>query len=162
MNSLEFIANVIYQLKREYGGAVSIQRRTANTLNLETGKKTQTKDAIHVPLAIVLPTRLIRKFDYDLTYIASNKSFTYGGFYDADFREFIFDAKDLPAGFAFNLDDALIYKHVRWELKELSAFEDNTAFTIIAKRVKDEPADAVTEKTLYHELELADEAVAEL
>jgi len=153
-NSLDFIMTLIYQLKREYGGPVTIQRRTANTVDLETGKKTQTKDAVHISRVIILPTRLIRKFDYDLTYIASNKNFTYGGFYDTDHREFIFDARDLPNGFAFNLDDALIFKHIRYELKEVSIFEFDAAYTVIAKRIKDAPAEAVTEKRLYHELDL--------
>lgn len=154
--------STIYRLKREYGGAVTIQRRTLNTVDLCTGVKTQDRDAIHIRRAIILPSRLIRKFDYDLTYIASNKNFTYGGFYDTDYREFIFDARDLPAGFAFNLDDALIFNHIRYELKEISAFEFGHAFTMIAKRVKDASAEAVTEKTMYQELDLVQTAVGEL
>jgi hypothetical protein len=161
-NSLAFIADVIYRLKREYGGLVNIQRRTLNTVDLCTGQKTQEKDAIQVLRAIILPTRLQRKFDYDLTYIAAAKNFTYGGFYDTDTRSFIFDTADLPKGFTFNIDDALIFKHLRYELKEISQFEFFEAFLIIAKRVKDAPAEAVEEKIMFQEVFLTQTVVATL
>ena len=88
---------VVYRLKRNYGLACRIYRpdTDAYQFNIETGRQQRQWEYIDVKRGIRLPAAIARKFVYDLSFIAANKNFTYGGFFDVDSVLFIIDRKDL-------------------------------------------------------------------
>jgi len=87
----------IYRLKRNYGLSCRIYRPEPDSYayDLETGRQQRVWDHIDVKRGIRLPAVIATKFVYDLSFIAANKNFTYGGFFNADTVLFIFDRKDL-------------------------------------------------------------------
>jgi len=149
-NPLMFVRRVLYSLKRQYGFSLDIYRRTAGEADLKTGKMVGKKrQKFSIVKAIVLPTILARKFSYDLSYIAANKNFTYGGFYDINSRIVIIDAIDLPQDFEFIIDtDYVVYDSKRYDIKtaemleqrqgfllNIKATEGSTAFEILDEKV---------------------------
>lgn len=147
MNRLRFISRVVYRLKRRYGEPAHIVERTGSVVNLETGAKTVSKRSLYVNRVIVLPSKIHREFQYDLTFIATNKNFTYGGLYDTTEREFIIDRKDLP-DFEIKVGMYLLFKDRRYEVKEVAEFEDNTAYVILGKQCLEAHAETVIDVTV--------------
>ena len=142
MNRLRFISQVVYRLKRRYGEAIDIVYRTSDVTNLETGRKTITKNSRRVNRAIVLPSAIDRVFSYDLAFIATNKNFTYGGHYDTTERRFIIDRKDIP-GLELTLDMYLLFAGNRYDLKEIQEFEESTSYFVIGKQAIEADAESI-------------------
>lgn len=137
MSRYRFITQVLYRLKRRYGQVVDIVHRTSSTTNLETGVKTVVRDSHRVNRAIVLPSLIHREFVYDLTFIATNKNFTYGGHFDTTQRRLIIDRKDLPSDFEIKVGYYFISDGKRYEVKQVEEFEERRAYGIIGKESTD-------------------------
>lgn len=143
MNRLRFISQVLYRLKRRYGEPCTICQRTSSTTDLETGVKTVHKTTRLVNRVIVLPSLIHREFQYDLTFIATNKNFTYGGLYDTTERRLIFDRKDL-GDFEITRDMYLLFAGRRYEIKQIEEFEERTAYFVVAKGSLEAHAETIT------------------
>lgn len=149
-----FAKTVLYSLKRRYGFPFDIYRNVSVSTDLETGIMTKVKRKIHIKRVIVLPTRQLRDFVYDLSYIAANKNFTYGGYFDVDDRRIIIDRKDLPSDFDINLNDWTVFKHKRYEIKEISDFEWDRAIGLIVHSVEGAPVEEIFEQDIVNTLKL--------
>jgi hypothetical protein len=130
MNSLRFIKNVLYTLKREYGFAINIVWKVSDAPNYRTGKRNVAQDSVSVDRAIVLPASTQRDFVYDLTFIASNKNFTYGGLFDKNRRRVFIDKSDLPTDFEIKIGYYLIIKGKRFEVKEVDLFDEGAGYEL--------------------------------
>lgn len=154
MNRLRFISQVLYRLKRRYGEAVIIYNRLSSTTNLETGVKSVITESVIVKRAIVLPSKIHREFVYDLTFIATNKNFTYGGHFDTTERQLIFDRKDLP-NFEIKVGMYLLFKSRRYDVKQVEEFEDNTGYFVTAKQSIEADATHTIQVNAHSDIELA-------
>lgn len=134
-NVLRQIKLIIYRLKRNYGVTVKVVRLSNLQDNIQTGKMSQTKQEITIRRAIVGPALELRDFVYDLSFIAANKNFTYGGFFDVDTRMMIIDSKDLPKGFEPNLDDYVIYENRPYQFKEVHPLAKKYGWSMILKQI---------------------------
>lgn len=135
MYDLRFIRQVLYSLRRDYGLPVNIVWDTASTPDYETGKKVVVRDSLTVNRAIIMPASIQRDFVYDLTVIASNKNFTYGGLFDQRSRRIIIDRQDIPKDFEIKIGYHAIIKGQRFEIKGVQAFDDLSAFVLDAEQV---------------------------
>jgi hypothetical protein len=59
---MNFIKDVIQNLKKEYGTPIRIGNVVASSANLSTGDKTQSTKELSIPLAIRLPTQVSFEF----------------------------------------------------------------------------------------------------
>lgn len=134
MNRLSFISQVVYRLKRRYGMPIDIVYLVSSVTNLETGAKTVLKGAVRVSRAILLPSVIHREFAYDLTFVATNKNFTYGGHFDTTVKQLIIDRKDLPFGFEIKPGMYFLFDGVRVDVQKVEDFEDNRSYFIQAKQ----------------------------
>ena len=132
-----FIRNTLYQLKRDYGKQLTLYLETATT-NLTTGVRTPTSTNWVVQRAVILPSDWKRKFSYALSFVAANKNFTYGGFFDADRRELVIDATDLPKGLLITNDYHLTIDGFKYLIAEVSQLEEAAGWIIHAKAVSGE------------------------
>lgn len=150
MNRLVFIRKILYRLKRRYGSQVDILYRKSSVTDRATGEKVVSKGGVRVKRMICLPSQVHKEFAYDLTFIANNKNFTYGGLYDTNQRRFIVDVRDLPRDFEITTDMWLIYDGVRYDVKQTQRFEENYGVSVLAEQVE-----TVTPEEL-HVVELED------
>ena len=134
-NVLRQIKLIVYGLKRKYGVTVKVVRLSNLQDNIQTGKMSQDKQEITIRRAIVGPALELRQFVYDLSFIAANKNFTYGGFFDADTRMLIVDSKDLPKGFEPTMNDYVIYQNRPHQFKEVHPLANKYAWSMILKQV---------------------------
>lgn len=135
-NNLRQIELILYRLKREYGLPIAVRHPTQNDSDAQTGKITRVYDIYKITRAICLPTDMMRTFVYDLTYVAANKNFAYGGLFDKNTKIFIFSKKDLKKdGVQLDLasDDDLISKGRKYDIISFDETEDNTSYLVKAK-----------------------------
>jgi len=152
----KFIQRVLYTLKREYGFPAVLHKITNEEIDKQTGKRTVTIQVQKVRLAIVLPSELIAKFEFDLAYTAANRNFTYGGTYGTSTRRIIIDSRDLN-NFEIELDDYFIYEGKRWQVGKIDTFEFDTGFVIYGREVKGTPRYFVQEQSVEDNLTLTEE-----
>lgn len=122
---------------------MSIYHVVSSTTNRITGKKVVNKTVIDIPRVIVLPTTLQRKALYDLAYLSSNKSFSYGAYFDATERTFIVDNRDLPNDYVITENDFCIYDGLRYQFKVVQEFEHKQATLITGKAVTGQELDQI-------------------
>lgn len=138
-NALKQISTIIYRLKRQYGLRVIIRQRINSTYDLQTGKQAGQEQDIVIQRAPVFIGRSMKSFFYDLSFIAANKNFTYGGFVDNNTRIVLFDAKDLPKDFVSSTEDQIIFENRIHEIKEIHPAEFNKGFIYIVRSTKRTP-----------------------
>lgn len=136
-NLLRQIRVILYRLKRQYGLKVTYTRKASpDTYDLKTGEVTRDPEVLTIRRAPVLPAREIKRFAYDLSYIAANKNFTYGALYTTKTRAVIIEKRDLPKGFAASTDDTISFEGQTYEIKEFHPAENNQSFLFIVEHLK--------------------------
>jgi len=141
-NLLRQIKLIIYRLKRQYGTPVTVVRILSVTNNVQTGKMVPVKQEIEIRRAVVGPAQLVRDFVYDLSFIAANKNFTYGGYFDASDRGMIVASKDLPKDFEPNLNDYVLVDTVHYQFKEVHPVSKKYAWAMVLKQVDSIPTES--------------------
>ncbi len=136
MNSLSYIRNVLYKLKLDYGFPLDIYRFTSQEVNTKTGVKTVTRQKIEIPLAVILVENDARKFAYSRAFIAENRQFTIGGYFDVGTRVCILDAEDLPVDFIPQLDDYFVAEQIRYQVSKVGNLMGDYGFLVAVKETK--------------------------
>ena len=132
------VKNTVYNLKKRYGQIITLTRQTtAGTTDYTTGVVSGrvTSDLI-VKKAVLLPSRSVRTFTYDLAFIAANKNFTYGGLYDKSQRRLIIDQKDITGSFVVDLDTTVTIGTKKYEVKEVVEYEEQSAILLVIVETK--------------------------
>ncbi len=129
--------NLIYHLKRQYGLPGAIYTRTS-TKDLTTGVVQTASDVRQIQRIIFLPDDWQRKFAYSRAFIAADKSFTYGGFFDVNERAVMIDFRDLPNGFTITLDTEIIHKAENYHVTQVSKSDENRVWILKIKRFSGE------------------------
>lgn len=131
-----FIRRTLYSLKRQYGSRVDVYQLNSANTNYQTGVKTVNKSVNVVRKCIVLPVKIAREVVQTISQISANKTFVYGGSYDAGTRMFIIDTRDMPNDYEFTNDDWIVYNGRRYDIKSIEEFEQHTAWSIIGREVR--------------------------
>lgn len=124
--------DTLYQLKYRYGRLVYVRHPVADTNDVTTGKILRSFDVTAVRRAIVMPPEKARTAVYDLTYIASNKNFGYGGLFEENTTVVLFDYRDVKA--PPTSVDHLVIDTRRYEIVKTTDFEGN--YMVAAKMVE--------------------------
>ena len=140
MSKFRFLRASIYKLKRRFGTTATFVRIEETGIpDFTTGEVTD--DFLEkkvVRNVIFLPYALSRNFSYDLSYIAANKNFTYGGLYDITASTIICDRRDLK-NFDLDLNSYVLVDCKRHEVKKIQeAYQDSTILIIQIVETKGE------------------------
>lgn len=136
-----FLEDIIYALKREFGFKATLYLDTF-TLDIDTGVKVRSTEIKEIKRAIILPSDWKRKFSYDLSFIAANKNFTYGGFYDVNTRIFIIDVRDIP-NYVITLDHKLVVSSSKYNLVSVNLLEQDKIWVLTGVALRNEPPNQV-------------------
>ncbi len=154
-----FMRRHLYDLERRMRGRVTFYR-DSEVLNTKTGKKTTTKQTWQNVTVIVLPTDLKTKFVFDLSYIAANKNFTYGGNFDTSKKRLILRTKSAGTYVPQN-QDYFIFDGKRWDLTEVQTYEYGVGFLLTGTEVKGSPLEqSISQSVLQYSI-FTDSAVEE-
>lgn len=161
-NQYYYIRNTIYALKMNYGFPIDLYVFKDSQVNLDTGQKTVTKLKYHIRRAIILPTNIGRSFTYDLSFIAANKNFTYGGNFDKTVKDFVLDTRDFPKGLKLQLEDFIIYNNTRYDFKKFEEFDHKQAVIIRTERVEGEAPQQILDLQASNTTDLRNSSGGEL
>ncbi len=128
------IRRAFYRLKRDYGFPIRLYKITNVTLDLEAGTKTRRVKYKSIPRAVFVTARLYRSFVYDLSFIAVNKNFVSGGFFDAEDRVILIDWQD-TRDFEIEVDDYIVYDDKHYLITERRIFENNAGYLVKVRSV---------------------------
>jgi hypothetical protein len=128
------IKKIIYSLKREWGTPVDIRRETV-TLNVDTGNNVITPVlSCSIRRGIILPRAIQTDFVYDLSFIAANKNFTYGGNFEVDNQDLLLDGRDLRddtnAKFEMHQDDFVYIGTRRYTIQKIRKYDKNGVVSV--------------------------------
>lgn len=92
-----FISQILYSFKRKtvFHRTITFTRQIFGTIDIVTGQRTITTNRCVVLKGFYFSEAQTRKFAYDLSFIAANKNFTYGGTFDHYANRLIIESKDL-------------------------------------------------------------------
>lgn len=142
------IKRIIYTLKRKWGKPATIYRETVTT-DIDTGANTATEVySVTIRRAVLLPRNAKLDFAYDLSYIAANKNFTYGGFYGHNNQMILIDAVDLD-GEEVQKDDYILIQDRRHVIKKLHRYDEGgelIAYILEATNVEAEATNVEAEE----------------
>ena len=134
---MNFLSNSIYSLKRRYGTSVTYHSFVSATKDLDAGEIAQVVLSLSIRQAVVLPEKMARRFIYDLAYVAANKNFTYGGFFDAKESVVAVDSVDLGVIIP-KVDDIIFLNSGRYEIKKVADYPESKLYILIALRHENE------------------------
>jgi hypothetical protein len=129
----------IYALKRKFPQSVVLCRTTGTSTDVSTGRQTETLVKSTIKRAVFLPARALRDFAYDLSFIAANKNFTYGGLYDHTKRVVLIDRRDVDSSFVVDLNMHVIFDGRRYEVKELREYEEQEVILLVIDSLSGAP-----------------------
>jgi len=129
MSNIRQIKNILYQLKKDWGVAMDL-RNQSSVVDRRTGMTQKSYDSISVRRGILLPVKLVPSFVYDLSFIAANKNFTYGGLFGAGSRVVIVDGSDVPSTFTVKEDTQLIIAKGVYVVKNVETLVEKLGFLL--------------------------------
>ena len=97
---------VLYGLKKRFGRSL-VLRSVTSVPDTRTGNVAYGTVDTNVRRAVVLPRTVAQKFAYDISYLAANKNFCYGGYFDEMGILVIIEKRDAGT-FNFDVDTSRV------------------------------------------------------
>jgi len=138
MTKLAFVSRTVAHLRTRYGVRMDYYWPTTNALNLATGQISRTYNLIQINKVLILPTKLLRDFQYDIAFLAANKNFTFGGFFDKDNVVVAVMYKDMR-GHKPEVEDHIIYLGKKWLVKNVQEYADLQCYIMEVLATSGEP-----------------------
>lgn len=124
------IETQIYSLERDSGQPIVYHAQGTYSFDVETGEKTYSGGSTHdVARVVTFEVREDFKFEYDLSYIAANKNFTYGGLFVVGDRIFILRKQS----FDVNRKDFIIFDGERYVFMKITRLDYDAGFILYAR-----------------------------
>ena len=131
------IRRVLYALKRQYGGTLTIYQNGAVTTDTETGEVSRTKTAIKIHRAVILPATISREVKQSISVISANKQLVAGGGWEQGKRVFIIERRDCPT-LVLQESDWIAFHGRKYTIENFEEYEFDAAYVITAKEIKGE------------------------
>jgi hypothetical protein len=129
------IRRVLYALKRQYGGTITIYQNGTVTTDTKTGAVSRTKTATKIQRAVILPAQISREVKQSISVISANKQLVVGGGWDQSKRVFIVDRRDAP-NLVLQESDWIGFNGRKFDIENFDEYEFDAAYLITAKEVK--------------------------
>ena len=131
------IRRVLYALKRQYGGMITVYQNGTVTTDTKTGTTTRTKTATRIQRAIVLPVTISREVKQSISLISANKQMVTGGGFESGRRMFIIERRDCPS-LVLHKTDWLAYNGRKYAIDNYEEYEFDAAYIITGKEMPGE------------------------
>lgn len=130
---------VLYSLKRQYGGPITVFHVLSRETDTKTGEPSACYLATRIPRAVILPARISRDVERSISLISANKQMVAGGWFDSGKRTFILDRRD--TALTVEKDDFLVYGGCKYAVDTIDEYEFASAYSIVAKKLLGETFD---------------------
>lgn len=147
---------ILFTLRRKWGIPADFYKiSVAPTDNdFEAGKKGISRTKYTIPAFVTCQVSLIRKFEYDIGYLAANKNFTYGGFFEQGDRLAVLDATYLPDNLTIEQKDYFIFDNQRYDVQRIEALDHRIGWLLHLRVTKENKRYAIVDRYVYSHLDL--------
>jgi hypothetical protein len=158
-NLTRIIRSTVYQLKQTYGTDIVVRKTLSSETDYRTGEVVANYEHTFVRRAILLPNVVTRGSYVSPWYTQTNKPFvTKGGMgWDDAARLFIFDARDLPINFEFELEDSIVKDQNRFDIKMVEDVGEGVCWAVWTTQAQG-TTQATHKKTVSDSLSVTDQA----
>lgn len=143
---------ILYRMRRRWGVEADLYQVNPGEPDIDLGTTTDVKTKIHIPQFITWLVTESQKFEYDLSFVAANKNFTYGAFFQVGDRFGIIDGKYLPDNFDLTENDYVVYDSLRYDLQRWDVLDAKSGFLLHLRHVKGTAPSQIIEKTVIQDL----------
>jgi hypothetical protein len=131
------IRRVLYALKRQYGGSITIYQNETLTTDTKTGAVSRTRTVTRIHRAVILPAQISREVKQSISVISANKQMVMGGGWEQGKRVFIVERRDAP-NLVLKESDWIGFNGRKYTIENFDEYEFDAAYLITAKEVKGE------------------------
>jgi len=142
------VRGILYQARRQWGVPAKLVRETSGVFDTKTGKSSPTRVYHDIRQFVTWQAMTAQKFEYDMSYVAANKNFTYGGLFEVGDRVAIIDRADLDL--EIKLSDWIIYDSKRFTIKRLTELDFNVGYMLHLRVLAQDPPYQVIDKEVIH------------
>jgi hypothetical protein len=135
----QHVRHVLYALKRQYGGTITIYQNGTVTTNAKTGSVTRIKTSTRIVRAVILPVTISREVKQSISLISANKQTVTGGNFEAGKRLFIVERRDCPT-LVLQLSDWITFDNRKYAIENIEEYEFDAAYVIKGKELPGEPS----------------------
>jgi hypothetical protein len=140
---LRQIKHLLYRLKRDLGIPASFYKFEVVSVNYQTGVSTTTRSKTAISRVVLLPEKIRTRFEYDLTFLAANKNFAYGGFFQTRDRQVIIDASDLAV--EVEMDEYLVFQNRRYNVVQITPLDYDAGWYLVVRETQEQDPNQLTE-----------------
>lgn len=134
-----YIRNILYNLKKVFGQPLTLYKFVSKTRDIDSGLITRLFFVNTISRAVIFPDVMTRDFVYDLAYIAANKNFTTGAFFDRTDRQILIDNHDLTLNVPVQINDCISFDGNLYDVKRCEELEESRATVVLVTRILTTP-----------------------
>jgi hypothetical protein len=127
---------ILYALKNKWGREAEYYRQVNTVLdvNLESGVVSRDITKVRIRRMIISYPNTIQKFEYDIGFLAANKNFTYGGFYEPGDLVAIVTYSDLP-NVDVSMEDYFYIDNKKYNIQRFQIIGEQTGWLLHLRTV---------------------------
>lgn len=148
---------ILYRLCRRFRCDATLYSVTESSKepNLETGAvPADVRTTIKLRNFVTFDEAARRRFEYDLSYIAANKNFTYGGVFETGDRIGLISHKDTSQSFDLTDSHYLVFQGIKYRVFKHIALDYGLGYLLHMRRTQNEKHSQLINKVMEHTLVL--------
>jgi hypothetical protein len=149
----------LYQMKRQYGAALTIHKLLSAETDVITGVKTIDETVYQIPRAVIYPRGYSRRRLPRFALV--NRKWIAGGDSDRDQREFLIDRKDTPGLVELTTSDWLVYRKHKYQVVKADVPEFESCFYVTGRDIGEPPTGASYTMSVGQHLDIDDKIEVE-
>lgn len=141
---------LLYTMKRKWGVRAAFYKVAVGKPDLESGGKAITRIKYTINRLVSSTVKTIRKFEYDIGYLAANKNFTYGGFFESGDRLAVISDELSRQGIEeITMKDYFIINDQRFDIGRVEQMDGDVGYLLHLKRTKEREPQAIHERFVW-------------
>lgn len=125
----DFIRSTLYALKRLYGEKITLVQRTETNTDFDTGVITYTNSEYTIRRAIRMPETSASNVQVG----ADFRHFRFGSQVEVGDKQFVIDAKDLPASVTIKVADEITAGSETFMVKDVTKLDNKQGYILTAR-----------------------------
>lgn len=151
---------ILYSMRQKWGVDADFYKVSVGAPNYETGNKNVSTVKYPIRKMITAKASFARKFEYDIGYLAANKNFTYGGFYEPGDRLAVISDEGIPA--PIQQRDYFIIGGQRFDIERIDSLDWNAGYILHLRATKKNKRYAQIEKYVWNRVSITQDISSEI
>lgn len=151
------VSLILYALKRKWGTPADFYKTSVGSPNFVSGSRSVSR--VKYPISELITSRVTtaRKFEYDIGYLAANKNFTYGGFYEPGDRLALVDGDDIFDAGSISHEDYFIINGDRYNPIKVIELDLMSGWLVQLRRIVGQKRYAIIDVSIFQRITIEED-----